>query len=467
MRAPAFLREVNQLPRTLLAALVVAMALLLALGALSYRNIKQQADAARFVAHTAQVDVVLKDIFANLQDAESGQRMFTVSGVERYLEPGAAAVQVLPDELNRARDLMGQSSAQLARLQDLRADIDRRLALVRTRVQQRRALGKGALDPAIANGEGVGAMQKVRAEIGAMITDEDQLLASRLDGLQRARKHALWFQNVAGVVSLVLLGGVFLTLVSQMLRANRAEQEAQRSNTQLREANNEMRAFSYSVAHDLRLPLRAIHGFAQALVEDCGDELGEHGRQTVARITASAATMAQLIDDLLALSKLSYQPLRAEKIDMTELARDAFAELRETQQGRVVDCVVNELPPAFGDPALLRQVWLNLISNALKFSAMRSKIEIEIGGNVAGPEFATYYIKDNGAGFDMQHATKLFGAFQRLHQPGEFAGTGIGLALVQRIVQRHGGTVWAEGKENAGAQFAFTLPERNAADMEA
>ena len=293
---------------------------------------------------------------------------------------------------------------------------------------QRRTLGQGALDPSISNAEGVGMMQKVRGEISAMIKDEDGLLASRLDGLQRARKHALWFQNVAGLVSLVLLSGVFLTLVSQMLRASRAEQEAQRSNTQLREANNEMRAFSYSVAHDLRLPLRAIHGFAQTLVEECGDELGEPGRQTVARITGSATTMAQLIDDLLALSKISYQPLRAEKIDMTGLARDAFAELRETQHGRVVNCVVNELPRAFGDPALLRQVWLNLISNSLKFSAMREKIEIEIGGNVAGPEFATYYIKDNGAGFDMQHATKLFGAFQRLHQPGEFAGTGIGLA---------------------------------------
>ena len=169
--------------------------------------------------------------------------------------------------------------------------------------------------------------------------------------------------------------------------------------------------------------------------------------------------MARLIDDLLALSKISYQPLRATKIDMTELAREAFEELREEKNGRVVDCVINELPPASGDPALLRQVWLNLIGNALKFSSMRAKTEIEIGGNVAGPEFATYYIRDNGAGFAMQDATRLFGAFQRLHQPDAYEGTGIGLALVQRIVQRHGGTIWAEGKENEGARFAFTLPE--------
>jgi signal transduction histidine kinase len=459
MRVPAFIRQAQQLPRALLVALGVAMALLISLGALSYRNIKHQGDAARWVAHTAEVAVILKDIFANVQDAESGQRMFTVSGVERYLRPFDAAMQRLPGELNQARDLMGENPVQLNRLQTLRGDIDRRLALIRTRISQRRELGAGATNPAVANAEGVDLMERVRSDIGFMITDEDRLLATRLEGLERARRRALWFQNVAGLISLALLVGVFITLANQMLRAMRAEQEAQRSNTQLRDANNEMRAFSYSVAHDLRSPLRAINGFAQVMVDDCSEQLSDHGRRALARITANATTMAQLIDDLLALSKISYQPLRATKIDMTELAREAYEELREPRNGHVVNCVINELPPASGDPSLLRQVWLNLIANALKFSSMRDKTEIEIGGNVAGPEFATYYIRDNGTGFDMQYASKLFGAFQRLHQTGEYEGTGIGLALVQRIVQRHGGTIWAESKENEGARFAFTLPE--------
>jgi signal transduction histidine kinase len=460
MRVPAFIRQAQQLPGVLLVAICVAMALLITLGALSYHNIKRQADAARWVAHTAQVDVVLKDIYANVQDAESGQRMFTVSGVERYLEPCLAAIKKLPGDLEQARDLMGDNTVQIARLQTLHMDIDRRLALINTRIAQRRQQGTRALDPAVVNGEGVELMGRVRADLGVMAADEDRLLATRLDGLQRARKRALWVQNVTGVISLALLAGVFITLAKQMLRAMRAEQEAQRSNTQLRDANNEMRSFSYSVAHDLRSPLRAINGLAQKLVDECAGQLGDESRQALTRITANATTMAQLIDDLLALSKISYQPLRAAKIDMTELARDAYQELRsEPQNGQVVDCVINELPPAAGDPLLLRQVWLNLIGNALKFSSMRNKVEIEIGGNVAGPEFATYYIRDNGAGFDMKHAAKLFGAFQRLHEPGEFEGTGIGLALVQRIVQRHGGTIWAEGNENAGARFAFTLPE--------
>ncbi len=459
MRLPAFILQTQQLPRGLLWAMGIAMALLLSLGLLSYRNIKHQADAARFVAHTAEVDVVLKDIFASVQDAESGQRMFTVSGLDRYLQPCDTAIEKLPGELKRARELMGENPVQMARLQTLRMDIERRLALVRTRIAQRRQLGAGAMDPAVINGEGVGLTQRVRSDTEAMIADEDRLLASRLEGLERARRRALWFQNVAGVISLVLLGGVFVSLAQQVLRATRAEHEAQRSNTQLRDANNEMRAFSYSVAHDLRSPLRAISGFAQALANEGQEQLDESGRKTLARITANANTMAQLIDDLLALSKISYQPLRATKIDMTQLAREAYEEVREPPGAHIVNCVINELPPASGDPLLLRQVWVHLLGNALKFSGMRKKIEIEIGGNVAGPEFATYYIRDNGAGFDMQNATKLFGAFQRLHPAGEFEGTGIGLALVQRIVQRHGGTIWAESKENEGACFAFTLPE--------
>ena len=169
--------------------------------------------------------------------------------------------------------------------------------------------------------------------------------------------------------------------------------------------------------------------------------------------------MGQIIDDLLSLSKISYQPLRTGKVEMNELVRGAYHELAEAQPGRIIECEIGDLPPAAGDPNLLRQVWVNLIGNAIKFTREQKRATIEIGGNMAGPEFATYFIRDNGAGFDMQYAGKLFGAFQRLHRSTEFEGTGIGLALVQRIIHRHGGTIWAEGQPGAGARFAFTLPE--------
>ena len=153
------------------------------------------------------------------------------------------------------------------------------------------------------------------------------------------------------------------------------------------------------------------------------------------------------------------QPLRTGRVEMSDLVRGVYQELLETQNGRVIDCEIAPLPPAIGDPSLLRQVWINLIGNALKFTRDRQPARIEIGGIVAGPDFATYFIRDNGAGFDMRYAEKLFGAFQRLHRPTDFEGTGIGLALVQRIIHRHGGTIWAESEENQGARFAFTLPE--------
>ena len=171
--------------------------------------------------------------------------------------------------------------------------------------------------------------------------------------------------------------------------------------------------------------------------------------------------MAQLIDDLLSLSRIGFQPLKSTRIEMTALARDVFEELRGTQPGRDIDFQIANLPPAAGDPSLMRQVWVNLIGNALKFTRRRDSVRIEIRGTGAGPEFVTYFVRDNGAGFDMQYAGKLFGAFQRLHRPSDFEGTGIGLALVQRIIQRHGGTIWAEGEENVGARFAFTMPEWN------
>ena len=197
------------------------------------------------------------------------------------------------------------------------------------------------------------------------------------------------------------------------------------------------------------------------LEEDHAAELTSEARQSLGRITANASKMDKLIDDLLALSKVSMQSLHTGKVEMNELVRSVYQEVLETQPDRRVDCRIAPLPPAVGDPSLLRQVWYNLINNALKFTRGKEDIHIEIGGNVAGPEFATYFIRDNGAGFDMRYADKLFGAFQRLHRPTDFEGTGIGLALVHRIIHRHGGTIWAEGAENKGAFFAFTLPEWN------
>ena len=459
MKLPELLRPLADFPPRLLAGLTVAMVLLIALGAYAFLNLREQSQAADWVTHSYQVVAGLQGIFSSVQDAESSQRAFVVSGNETYLEPCYNALRILPGQLDAVAGLVRDNVIQSQRLGQLRQDVSVRLAMVNTRIEQRRQLGVDALNPNLLNGRGVRLMETVRADVDAMIGAETTLLRSRRENLAAARTRAVFFQTLVGSASLVLLAAVFVGFARQTTRANRAELATETSNVQLRNANGELRAFSYSVAHDLRAPLRAINGFAQVIKEDCAGQLDESGRRALDRITANSTKMAGLIDDLLALSAVTIQPLRKGRVEMTDLVRGAYEELLEAQGGRAIECEISSLPPAVGDPSLLRQVWLNLIGNALKFTRDRQPARIEIGGNVAGPDFATYFIRDNGAGFDMQYVDKLFGAFQRLHGPADFEGTGIGLALVQRIIQRHGGTIWAEGEENHGARFAFTLPE--------
>lgn len=221
-------------------------------------------------------------------------------------------------------------------------------------------------------------------------------------------------------------------------------------------ANRELEAFSYSVAHDLRAPLRSIDGFSLALLEDCADVLDEAGKQHLHFVREAAQDMAALIDGLLSLSRVARSELRREAVDLGELARNIFTQLRRASPGRTVETVVADDLLAEGDVRLLRGLLENLLGNAWKFTGRSATARIEIGVTQAGGE-RTYFVRDDGAGFEMAYAAKLFGAFQRLHSATEFEGTGIGLATAQRIVHRHGGRVWAESDVGRGATFFFTL----------
>jgi DNA-binding response OmpR family regulator len=232
---------------------------------------------------------------------------------------------------------------------------------------------------------------------------------------------------------------------------------------ELEAANAELDSFSYSVAHDLRSPLRSIDGFSLALMEDCADKLDDQGREYLGHIRESAQQMALLIDDMLALSRVTRSSLKLEQVDLSELARRVAAGLRRSQPERDVEFAIEEGLVVVADANLLTAVLENLIGNAWKYSSKRAGARIEVGGTRHNGVPA-YFVRDNGAGFDMAYASKLFGVFQRLHTAREFEGTGIGLATVQRIIRRHGGQVWATGKVNEGATFTFTLsgaPGRN------
>jgi PAS domain S-box-containing protein len=237
-----------------------------------------------------------------------------------------------------------------------------------------------------------------------------------------------------------------------------AEAALAAANERLEASNKELEAFSYSVSHDLRAPLRALDGFSRLLLDNYAAHLPEEARRYQQRVRDNALRMGRLIDDLLAFSRLGRYPLRKRPVVVSDLARQALAELHAEQDGRQLQIIMHELPDCSGDPALLKQVFINLLSNALKYTRGRNAARIEVGSYTADGT-AVYFVKDNGAGFDMKYAHKLFGVFQRLHRAEEYEGTGVGLAIVQRIIQRHGGRIWAEAEVDKGATFYFTLED--------
>jgi PAS domain S-box-containing protein len=237
------------------------------------------------------------------------------------------------------------------------------------------------------------------------------------------------------------------------------EQKVLERTEELELINKELESFSYSVSHDLRAPLRAVDGFARALKERAGASLDDESARLLGIVMQEGQRMGRLIDDLLAFSRMGRQLIVAREVDFASLARELFAGMAADAGERRIDFEVGEIPPAYGDPSLLRQVLANLLGNAVKYTRGREVARLSLEGVLYERE-VEYILKDNGAGFDMAYAGKLFGVFQRLHRDDEFEGTGVGLALVQRIVHRHGGCIWAEAKLEEGATFHFTLPRK-------
>jgi len=241
------------------------------------------------------------------------------------------------------------------------------------------------------------------------------------------------------------------------IRNAELEQRVRERTAELEAANRDLESFCSSVSHDLRAPLRHIDGFSSLLIENYASQMPAEAQRLLKFVSSSAQRMGQLIDDLLHFSRLGRQQLSKQPINISGLVHDVLEELRKELGGRSVELLVGELPDTVGDSSLLKQVFINLLSNACKFTRAKEKAIIEVGWRQQGDE-EVYFVKDNGAGFDMKNADKLFGVFQRLHRQEEFEGTGVGLSIVQRIVHRHGGRIWAEAGLDKGAAFYFTLP---------
>ena len=268
---------------------------------------------------------------------------------------------------------------------------------------------------------------------------------------------------LGAILQLVLLGSVYYLIHHDITNRRRVAAELRRQGELLQAANKELEAFSYSVSHDLRAPLRHIDGYAALLSKTAGQSLNDKAQRYLQTISESAKQMGQLIDDLLVFSRMGRQEMLRSTVNLNQLVKTVIHDLRLDLQGRTISWTIGSLPDVPGDPAMLRQVFMNLISNAVKFTATRPKPHIEIGATRQLPGEVTLFVRDNGVGFDMQYVNKLFGVFQRLHRNDEFEGTGIGLANVRRIVHRHGGRTWAEGKIDHGATFYVSLPMKRSA----
>ncbi|OFZ20966.1 MAG: hypothetical protein A2X94_06430 [Bdellovibrionales bacterium GWB1_55_8] len=304
---------------------------------------------------------------------------------------------------------------------------------------------------------------------------QDEYRAATEEVASAASRSIFAMVLVVGIAILVIL--LLIPLVNRMLRENsRIADELRRTHDQLREtneqleerieertvalsaANKELEAFSYSVSHDLRAPLRGIDGFSQALLEDYGERLDAEARDYLQRIRAGVQRMGRLIDDLLALSRLTRRELNVNTVRLSDVARRILEDLKAAEPERNVQTLIRDVSPVVGDEGLLAAAMENLLMNSWKFTSKRADARIEFG-QLEQPTMgeAVFFVKDNGAGFDMAYADKLFGAFQRLHGAAEFSGTGVGLATVRRILHRHGGRIWAEGEVGKGATFYFTV----------
>ncbi len=435
---------------------VVAFVVLLGIFGMDIWRSHESRKALEWVSHTHTVQTQLSKVLSTLQDAETGQRGYLLTGVESYLEPFKNANQKIHIVLDDLRTLTADNPRQ-------QEELDRIGPLVHEKfnelIKTISLLKTEGLDIALAlvqTDRGKIVMDQIRSHIANMEAEENALLAKRKDYALRLADLNLIVDGV-GFIVIVLIAIFVIRRVSHNIAVRRRSEIAlkQRS-VELESANAELDASAHSISHDLRAPLRAMDGFRQALIADHGDKLEGEAKDFLDRISKASRRMGQMIDEILTLSLATRQKILTQEVDLTAIVQKLLAELIARNPDRSVTIEVAPNFTARGDPGLLQVVLDNLLGNAWKFTNQKEVGKIEFGMYSKDRE-RVYFVRDDGAGFDMAYEDKLFGIFQRLHSTTAFEGTGIGLATVARLIHRHGGRVWAEGEENKGASFYFTL----------
>ena len=479
--------EVSWMPRSnrfLVPVILIGAALfVVANGWMALRSVEWLETSEHWVDHTWEVIAQVEQIRSSTKDAETGSRGYLLTADRPFLTSFQKAQEDLPTELEQFKRLTNDNLSQQQRAKDMLSALDRGMNLLNQANLLRATPGEFDQNGAIASMEDSKApMQQVRLTAIAMEDEERRLLRDRVGETRRA---ALRVRLT--LIGASLLDFFFIFLISRYLAQERAlrheteitarsleqsrieierkanevhllneslELRVQQRTAELEATNKELEAFSYSVSHDLRAPLRTIDGFSLALEEDYADVVGVEGKDYIQRVRAGVQRMGGLIDALLQLSRITRADIERKAVDVTEIANSVAAQMVDQNPGQTIHFSIEQGLKASADAGLLRVALENLFGNAVKFSSKKAESRVDFGWDDSQK---AYFVRDNGAGFDMTYKDKLFGAFNRLHGDRDFKGSGIGLATVARVIRRHHGTIWADSVLDRGSTFWFTL----------
>src|SRR5579859_900156 len=447
------------LQRNILLGFFFSIVVVLGLALTSYFYFTRMIEVSRWAGHARRVLYHSEQVRALSSEIETAQKGFGLTGNDLFLGPYEKIKEEVRAHLKELDSLTADNPIQHSRIVILREVVDNRINFSDEVIRVRKVSFEKAKD-LVLTFRGKNLAEEIKRRLNELQDEENNLITTR-----SLNARAQFFQFVFAFTGLVISTLIILVVLTYLINSNLksrtlAEQKLKLAEQEAIKINSELESFTYSVSHDLRAPLRSINGYAQILKEDYGDRLDEEGNRVLQVISRNAKRMGQLIDDLLGFSRLGRQEPRKSMINMNELVKSVLEELIDLQKGREVILNIAPMESSLGDVSMIRQVWVNLLSNALKYSQKKETSWIEINCLMpASPGEVVYYVKDNGAGFDMQYAHKLFGVFHRLHKTEDFDGTGVGLALAKRIIDRHKGRIWAEGKVNEGAVFYFSLPK--------
>lgn len=444
--------------RRILVGFGLVFAGILVISAVSYRNMTTLFRNIYQDQRSHDLIELLVGMATRLDESESGHRRYLVTGDESYLKAFHVLNERMPEYIRYVRELTQDIPEQRQHVDLLNQLIEKQLQAERAAIELRLKTGFEGVRSIALTGVAKPELEEFHRIQTQMEHDENRAIHRRAVQSAAITRNTIGLLGVGLLLLFVLLASVYYLIRHDITERRRVAAELARRGELLEAANKELEAFSYSVSHDLRAPLRHIDGYASLLQKSALALLDEKSTRYLQTISESATRMGQLIDDLLVFSRMGRQEMLKARVNLEQLVKSVLHDLRHDTQNREISWTIGALPEVEGDPAMLRQVLTNLISNAVKFTNTRPLAKIEIGSDQRSPAETVIFVRDNGVGFDMQYAGKLFGVFQRLHRANEFEGTGIGLANVRRIIHRHGGRTWAESTLDQGATFYFSLP---------